>query len=142
MSVADIMNDLGVIEQQNIITTNHTFKNGNNTYLHSVDTSGSYHITAADGGRLLSFNNDNSLSDCTISAEIVNVAALANGAIGALEEQAIIIDSLQERIASLELQATATNNYVNALQSFFNDFKESIYISNSSGAEIDYNNLL
>ncbi len=71
MSLADIMNFDRIIEVGAIITTTHTYKNGDTTYNHVVDENGHFHLVSADGTKLMSYNTDNTMNtDCLLNQDI------------------------------------------------------------------------
>lgn len=144
MSLAEILSDKEVksIDQDQILVTHLNINNGSSNINHSIDVTGSYNITHQSGSKLLSFDSDSNLDNCAVMVPINLSIALANGAIGALEAQSEYISQLQSKVSTLEVSLLEVTSYMNAMKPFMFDFKNSIFLSDESGQEINYNNLL
>lgn len=144
MSLAEILSDsaLKSIDQDQILVTHLNINNGSSNINHSIDGLGSYNITHKSGTKLLSFDADNNLDNCAVLVPINLAIGLTNGAIGALEAQSTTISNLQSKVDTLELNLLEATKYINAMKPFMADFKASIFLSNESGDETNYFNLL
>ena len=122
MSIADLMNSDRIIEVHSIITTNHTFKNGDTTFHHQVDSDGHYHIVSNDATKLISFNEKNELHpDCMLNGDLNKIYLV-------IEEQRLEIDMLKA--------------YIAGMKEFINAFKETIYLQYINYQEYNYNKII
>ena len=144
MSLAEILSDSAIksIDQDQMQVSHLNINNGSSNINHSIDGLGSYNITHESGSKLLSFDSDNALDNCAVLVPINLAISLANGAIGAIEAQSVLISDLQSKINTLEENLLEVTNYMNAMKPFMADVKASIFISNDSGQETNYFNLL
>ena len=81
MSLASQLNSNKILEVSNFesaneVNTKSTFESGSVSYSHLIDSSGNFHLQNNDGAvKLLSFDSNNNLLDCTTKNHVANQIA-------------------------------------------------------------------
>ncbi len=149
--------DVDFLTADNLTATKSIMKSGDKTYTNTIDRLGHLHLTSDNGTKLLSFSDTDTLNDCVVRQHVlgtVNNAVLGLNAptqtdmanlraqLNALQNSVIALTQIVATLSATKLNATDFTDRVHIEKPFFQSIKESIFLQDASGNELDYTGLI